>query len=73
VFTSKNRYSSPVLLVLPRKEGRIEQVVKTYEIPETRDEELVFNRIIQKIEEGDIEAAIFGDDMIKHSILTDGS
>ncbi len=52
MFTSKNRYSSPVLLVLPRNDGRIEQVVKTYEIPETRDEELVFNQILQKIEEG---------------------
>jgi len=52
MFTGKIKYSFPVLLVLPFKQERMEQVIRTYEVPETKDKELVFNQIIEKIEGG---------------------
>ena len=52
MFSSENKYSFPAFLVLPLKQERIEQVIRTYEVPELKEEELVFNQILQKIEEG---------------------
>ncbi len=52
MFSSENKYSFPAFLVLPLKQERIEQVIRTYEVPELKEEKLVFNQILQKIEEG---------------------
>lgn len=52
MFTSKNKYSFPVLLVLPFKQEQIDQVISSYRIPDTKEKELVFDQILQKIEEG---------------------
>lgn len=50
--TSENKYSFPVFLVLPLKQERIEQVIRSYQVPESKEKELVLNQILQKIEEG---------------------
>lgn len=52
MFTSEYKYPLPALLVLPLKQERIEQLIRTYQVPESKGEELVFNQILQKIEEG---------------------
>ncbi len=47
-----NKSEFPILLVLPNKKDRLEQVIESYRVPETKDEEVVLREIIQKIGEG---------------------
>ncbi|WP_159521583.1 FecR family protein [Sunxiuqinia indica] len=47
-----NKSEFPILLVLPNKKDRLEQVIESYRVPETKDEKVVLREIIQKIGEG---------------------
>ena len=52
MITTENINWFPVLLVLPGKNERIEQVIKSYQVPEARDRAVVYDEIMGKIEEG---------------------
>ena len=50
--STRNICRFPLLLVLPVNEDRMEQVIKTYQVPTTKDREVVYSEIMDKIEEG---------------------